>query len=69
MSNVASFNQDPIFSEYSPYGRNYGNPVANLLMKSLVGFNYAPKPQSGQGMYDAYFQRERSREFYNIQKE
>jgi hypothetical protein len=69
MADVSSFNQDPIFSEYSPYGRNYGNPGANLLMRSLFGFNYAPKPQNGQGMYDAYFQRERSREFYNIQKE
>lgn len=68
MPDVNSFNSDPIFSEYSPHGRNYGNPLMNMLMRGTFGFNYAPKPQSGQGMYDAYFQRERSREFYDIQK-
>jgi hypothetical protein len=68
MSDVNSFNSDPIFSEYSPHGRNYGNPLVNMLMRGTFGFNYAPKPQNGQGMYDAYFQRERSREFYDIQK-
>jgi hypothetical protein len=69
MSDVSSLTQDPFFSEYSPHGRDFGHPVMNLLMRSTFGYNYAPKPQDGQGMYDAYMQRERSREFYDIQKD
>ena len=67
MPEVSSFNPNPDVSEYSPYGRNYGNGVANLLAFSSFGFNYAPKPEGAQGMYDAYYQRERSKQFMNIQ--
>lgn len=67
MPDVLNFDSDPINSEYSPYGRNYGHPLANLLGFGMFGYNYAPKPQGAQGMYDAYYARGRSKQFKNIQ--
>lgn len=67
MPEVSSLPANPDVSQYSPYGRNYGNGLLNLLAFSAFGFNYAPKPEGAQGMYDAYYQRERSRQFMGIQ--
>lgn len=69
MPNVSSLPANPELSQYSPYGRNYGNGLLNLLAFSAFGFNYAPKPEGAQGMYDAYYNRERSRQFMNIQQD
>jgi hypothetical protein len=69
MPEVSSYPSNPDVSQYSPYGRDYGNGILNLLAFSSFGFNYAPKPQGAQGMYDAYYQRERSRQFMGIQQD
>jgi hypothetical protein len=69
MPEVSSLPANPDVSQYSPYGRNYGNGLLNLLAFSAFGFNYAPKPEGAQGMYDAYYQRERSRQFMSIQSD
>ena len=69
MPEVSSLPANPDTSQYSPYGRDYGNGILNLLAFSSFGFNYAPKPQGAQGMYDAYYQRERSRQFMGIQQD
>ena len=69
MPEVSSYPGNPDVSQYSPYGRDYGNGIMNLLAFSSFGFNYAPKPQGAQGMYDAYYQRERSRQFMGIQQD
>lgn len=63
-----SFSPYSQYSEYSPFGRNYGNPLLNGLMFSMFGFNYMPQMQSGQDMYDAFLQRSRSAYFMNLQR-
>jgi hypothetical protein len=54
-------------STYSPHGRSYGNPWIDSLMFGFTGFNYAPRPMGQQSVYDSYIQRQRSRDFMNIQ--
>lgn len=55
-------------SQYSPMGNNYGNPLFNLLMKSMLGNNYNPMPVNGQSMYDAHIERQRSMHFMDLQR-
>jgi hypothetical protein len=65
---VSSFDPYPDFSEYHPFGRNFGSPKVNMLGHLLLGHSYMPKPESGQGAYDAFLQKERSMHFMNLQK-
>lgn len=53
--------------KYSHMGRNFGHPVANMLMHGIFGRNLMPQPTNGQDMYDALMQRERSQHFMNLQ--
>jgi hypothetical protein len=57
-----------LFSQYSPMGRNYGNPLINTLMHIAFGGNYMPKPQGGQGIHDSFLLRERSKQFMQLQR-
>jgi hypothetical protein len=65
---VAPFDSNPLYSEYSPLGRNYGHPGVNTVMRMMFGQNYMPSPTGGQSMYDAMLQRNRSTEFMNLQR-
>lgn len=68
MSNgVFNLDSDPENSIFSPLKRQYGNPFINLLMGIATGNNYMPQPEDGQSMYDALIQRERSRQFAELQ--
>jgi hypothetical protein len=53
---------------YSPMGRNYGDPMLNILFRGMFGQNYMPKPDEGQDMYDAFMQRERTGNFMQLQR-
>jgi hypothetical protein len=66
--NVNTFSPYEDYAAYSPFGRNYGNPVMNLMMQGLYGAGYTPRPDSGQSVYDAFIQRERSAQFMNLQR-
>lgn len=68
MDDVNQFSPYQDFTEYSPFGRNYGNPMMNMMMQGMFGMNYMPKPQSGQSMYDSFIQKERSAQFMNLQR-
>ncbi len=67
MAEISSFPSNPDMATYAPHGRSYGNPLLDLLAFSATGFNYAPRPEGQQSIYDSYIQRERSRQFMNIQ--
>jgi hypothetical protein len=57
-----------LFSQYSPMGRNYGNPIINALMQIAFGSNQMPKPQGGQDVHDSFLLRERSKQFMQLQR-
>lgn len=67
-NDVQPFDSNPLYSEYSPLGRNFGHPVANFGMRMLFGQNYMPSSENGQSMHDAMLQRNRSTEFMNLQR-
>ena len=64
---VNNLDMDPINSMFSPLKRQYGNPIFNILMSLMTGNNYMPQPLNGQSMYDSLIQRERSRQFAQLQ--
>jgi hypothetical protein len=66
-SEVSSFPSYSTYSQYQPYGRDYGNPLFNAAMFGMFGYNYAPKPGEGQDYTDAEMERTRSRDFMDIQ--
>ena len=66
-SEVSSFPSYETYSQYQPYGRDYGNPLFNAAMFGMFGYNYASKPGEGQDYSDAEMERVRSREFMDIQ--
>jgi len=63
---VIPFGANSTFSSYSHMGRNYGNPLLNLMGVMASGHNYMPQPQNGQSMHDAFLQRERSAHFMEL---
>lgn len=64
---ISNFESDPENSMFSPLRRQYGNPIFNLLMGLATGNNYMPQPINGQSMYDSLIQRERSKQFAQLQ--
>jgi len=68
MSNgVLNLDSDEMNSVFSPLKRQFGNPIFNLLMGLATGNNYMPQPVNGQSMYEAMIQRERSKQFAQLQ--
>lgn len=54
-------------STYSHNTSNFGNPMLNFMLSRLFGQNLAPRPSSGEDMYDAFVQRQRSQHFLHLQ--
>jgi hypothetical protein len=65
---VQSFPAYESSTEYSHMGRNFGNPMLDLMMSMMFGNNLMPSRDSGQSMYDALIQRERSQHFLELQR-
>jgi hypothetical protein len=64
---VFNLDSDEMSSIFSPLKRQYGNPIINLLMGIATGNNYMPQPVNGQSMYESMIQRERSKQFAQLQ--
>jgi len=64
---ISSFPGYETYSQYRPYGNNYGNPILNALAFGAFGSNYAPRPGEGQSYYDASIERSRTRQFMGLQ--
>jgi hypothetical protein len=65
---VSTFDPFASNQEYNPMGANYGNPMLNMLVHGMVGFNYTPRPESGQSVYESFIARQRSAHFMNLQR-
>jgi hypothetical protein len=65
---VQSFPGYEADTEFSHMGRNFGNPMMNFMMSMMFGQNLMPSRDSGQTMYDALIQRERSQHFLQLQR-
>lgn len=55
-------------TSYSHMGRDFGNPMANMMMSMMFGHNLMPSRDDGQSMYDALIQRQRSQHFMELQR-
>ena len=67
MPDISQFPGYPTYSQYSPQGRDFGNPLVNAGVFAAFGNNYAPRPGSQQDYTDAEMQRLGSREFMGLQ--
>lgn len=65
--NVDNFENYEGFSEFSHMGRNFGHPLVNLMMGTMLGNNYMPFSPSGQSYYDSFMQRENTRNLMGLQ--
>lgn len=54
--------------EYTPGGRNFGNPMINLMMQLAFGQNYLPSPENGESPMDAFHRRERTTDAMGLQR-
>ena len=68
-STPGSFDPYEGYSEFSHMGRNYGNPIINMLMGVALGNNYMPFSPSGQSYYDSFMQRENTRNMMGLQNQ
>ena len=55
------------YSEFSHMGRNYGNPLVNMLMSVGLGSNYMPQSPTGQSYYDSFIARSRTQNMMGLQ--
>ena len=53
---------------YSHLGKNFGNPMVNMMMSMAFGHNLMPAIDDGQSNYDAFIQRQRSQHFMQLQR-
>jgi hypothetical protein len=57
------------YSQVTPHGQSFGNPVIDALIFGAFGKNYAARPGEQQDVTDAEMQKLRSREAMNLQGE
>jgi hypothetical protein len=57
------------YSQVTPRGQSFGNPIIDTLMYGAFGKNYTARPGEQQDVTDAEMQKLRSREAMNLQGE
>ena len=55
-------------TSYSHMGKDFGNPMMNVMMSMMFGKNLMPSRDEGQSMYDSLIQRQRSQHFMHLQR-
>lgn len=55
-------------TSYSHMGKDFGNPMMNVMMSMMFGKNLMPSRDEGQSTYDSLIQRQRSQHFMHLQR-
>jgi hypothetical protein len=65
---MSDLEQNPLYSRSHPLGRQlFDNPFLNIFTALVAGQYGIPQPTPGQGMYENFLVRERSKHFMGIQ--
>lgn len=65
---VSTFEPYEANTSYSHMGKDFGNPMMNMMMSMMFGQNLMPSRDEGQSMYDSLMQRQRSQHFMLLQR-
>jgi hypothetical protein len=68
MADVRTLEPNEANTSYSHIGKDFGNPMLNMMMGMMFGENLMPSRDDGQSMYDSLIQRQRSQHFMQLQR-